>query len=142
MGVADRDRARACDHGVLDHVAWGKARSISCALALFVAACGGSAAVAPPASVPNAAPAVPPREPRCADAIVLALVGSGQRVKSATDLSVSLQLGAIYQAAAATIGPAHVLAVHVVDYPDNYNQARSAFNAGVNLYGTTSTSFP
>jgi predicted esterase len=57
------------------------------------------------------------KPPTCADAIVFALVGSGQHVTSATDLSVSPQLAAIYAGAVSALEPAHTIAPRVIEYP-------------------------
>ena len=77
---------------------------------LGLADCGAPSQIAP-------SPAPATAAPTCADALVLALVGSGQPVKGPTDLSVSPQLRVIYDAASAAVGPGHTLAVRVVAYP-------------------------
>jgi predicted esterase len=104
-----RDRARRYSHGV------------RLALVMMFAACGAPTARAPAGAptAPAPAPAAAPAQQRaaCADAVVLALVGSGQNVKSPSDLSVSPQLRAVYEATAAHVGAARSLTVHVVDYP-------------------------
>jgi predicted esterase len=78
----------------------------------LLAACGAPAHTSTPA-----APVVEAMRPTtCTDAVVFALVGSGQQVKGPTDLAVSPQLRAIYDAAVAAARPAQ-LSVHVVAYP-------------------------
>jgi hypothetical protein len=81
-------------------------------LVLWLAACGAST---PPSMPTTRAPA--PIAAPCADVMVLVLVGSGQIVRAPTDLSVSPQLRAIYDAAVAEVGTAYTLVARVVDYP-------------------------
>jgi predicted esterase len=76
-------------------------------------------------------PATYPAPGTCTDAVVFALVGSGQHIRAATDLSVSPQLAAVFDAAAAVVRPAHTVSVRVVDYPAD---SVSVLFAGVTVF--------